>query len=785
MMSSSEHKYTSAHWGSYRICQGQDKGRAIELQSLSGDAEPSPFGQSMIESVSSDARILRPAVRVGYLQDGPRRDVPRGDQPFVEVSWNEAIDLATNALTDVYQRFGPASVFGGSYGWASAGRFHHALGQLHRFLNCLGGYTGSVNTYSHAAAEVLLPHVVGEEDDIIYNGSTWPTIVENTQLMLCFGGLPIISSQINPGGVSKHNVRDWLRQCAGRGIKRINISPLNDQVRDDPHSRWWQARPNTDTAIMMGIAKALIDADLHDKTFLGKYTVGFDKFRSYLSGEVDGIVKSPEWAAKISGLGSSDIRELAKEIAGKRTLLTAAWSLQRADHGEQPFWMLVTLAAMIGQIGLPGGGFAFGLTSMNGIANPVTRRRFASLPQGKNPVSTKIPVARITDLLLSPNEEFDYDGKKQNYPDIRLVYWAGGNPFHHHQDLVRLRQAWRQPETIICNELHWNSLARHSDIVLPAVAPLERNDIMATKSDSRIIAMRQACRPPGDARTDYEIFSAMADSLGVAQEFTESRSEQDWLRWLYDSSTEAFIRDGLTPPAFDEFWSQGMWQQSPDDVNRVLLEEFRQNPEVHKLCTPTGRIEIFSERISSFNYNDCPGHPVWIEPREWLGAAEKLTTSLHLISDQPRTRLHSQLDDVGISKSSKVNHREPAELNSLDAQERGIKDGDTVRIYNHRGALLAGAVLTRKVSRGVVHLSTGAWFDPVVNDTDGFTTCVHGNPNILTGDYGTSKLSQGPSPLSTLVEIEKYTGNLRKPVVHGKPEFVKNPKQVASGLVKT
>lgn len=779
-MSSSGHKYTSAHWGSYRVCEGLGKDHAVKLKSLSGDNEPSPFGQSMSESVSSDARILRPAVRAGFLEHGPKRDAPRGDEPFVEVSWNEAIDLVANALTDVYQSSGPAAVYGGSYGWASAGRFHHALGQLHRFLNCLGGYTASINTYSHAAAEVLLPYVVGEEDDIIYNGSTWPTIVENTRLMLCFGGVPVTPSQINPGGVSKHNVRDWLQQCADRGIKRIDVSPLRDQGIDHPHLRWWQVRPNTDTAIMMGIAKALIDANLHDKAFLDKYTVGFNQFESYICGEADGIVKSPEWAAEISGLNASDIRELAKEITQKRTLLTAAWSLQRADHGEQPFWMLITLAAMIGQIGLPGGGFSFGLTSMNGIANPVTRRRFTSFPQGKNSVSKKIPVARITDLLMFPHKEFDYDGKKLTYPDIRLIYWAGGNPFHHHQDLARLRQAWRRPETVICNELHWNSLARHCDIVLPAAGPLERNDIMATKSDSRIIAMQQACIPPGEARTDYEIFSAIANRLGIAEEFTENRNEEEWLRWMYDGSTDAFIRDGLTPPSFDEFWSQGMWQQSTDDVKRVLMQDFRQDPEKHKLTTPTGRIEIFSQQIESFNYSDCPAHPVWMEPREWLGVAGKSTTALHLISDQPRTRLHSQLDDVGISKSSKINNREPVELNRLDALERGIDSGDTVRIYNHRGALLAGAVLSDKVGRGVVRLSTGAWFDPVVEGTDNFTTCVHGNPNVLTGDYGTSSLSQGPSPLSTLVEVEKYTGNHRNPAVHCQPEFVKHMRKTDS-----
>jgi biotin/methionine sulfoxide reductase len=775
-MSTSKQTYTSAHWGSYRVNRVGKDGEKLELISLDSDNEPMPFAKSMAEAVSSETRILKPAIREGYLRHGPSADAPRGDEPFVEVSWDIALDLAAVALKQVYENCGAEAVFGGSYGWASAGRFHHALSQVHRFLNCLGGYTASVNTYSHAAAEVLLPHVIGEEDDIIYNGSTWPTIIANTQLMVCFGGLPVNPSQINPGGVSKHSVRSWLHRCNDSGIRRIDIAPIRTADAEDLEAEWHPIRPNTDTAIMMGLAKALIDNGSHDLEFLDRYTVGFEVFEDYLYGKQDGIEKSPEWASKISGLSADRIRQLAVDIANNRTLLTATWSLQRADHGEQPFWMLITLAAMIGQIGLPGGGFSFGLTSMNGIANPVNRRRFASLPRGNNPVKEKIPVARITDLLLSPGASVDYNGEQLRYPDIQLVYWAGGNPFHHHQDLAKLNRAWRKPETIICNELSWNALARRCDIVFPAAGPLERNDIMATKSDSRIIAMQKACAPPGEARTDYEIFSQLASRLGVEEIFTEGRDENDWLRWLYERSTETLECAGVKLPGFDEFWEEGLVTHGSEEFERVLLDRFRSDPERYNLPTPSGLIEIFSEKIASFGYEDCPGHPVWLEPREWLGAENATGSSLHLISDQPKTRLHSQLDDVGCSKASKVNSREPARLNPKDAGERGIQEGDTMRIFNQRGSVLASAVISSDICRGVVHLSTGAWFDPVKSTDSDDITCVHGNPNVLTGDFGTSRLSQGPSPLSTLVEVELYEGALRECEIHSQPEFVHAPR---------
>ena len=143
----------------------------------------------------------------------------------------------------------------------------------------------------------------------------------------------------------------------------------------------------------------------------------------------------------------------------------------------------ITVASMLGQIGLPGGGFGFGYSATNHIGGQYTVAPAAALPQGKNPIDSFIPVARISDLLLNPNGKFEFNGKQYQYPDIKLVYWAGGNPFHHHQDLNRLTEAWSVPETIISHEWCWNSLAKRSDIVLPCNTSLERMDIALTPRD--------------------------------------------------------------------------------------------------------------------------------------------------------------------------------------------------------------------------------------------------------------------------------------------------------------
>ena len=186
----------------------------------------------------------------------------------------------------------------------------------------------------------------------------------------------------------------------------------------------------------------------------------------------------------------------------------------------------------------------------------------------------------------------------------------------------------------------------------------------------------------------------------------------------------------------------------------MLFEDFRRDPERHPLKTPSGRIEIVSEAVAGFDYADCPPHPTWIPPAEWLGSAVAERWPLHLVTHQPANRLHSQMDPGPVSRGSKVAGREPVRVNPADAARRGIHDGDVVRLFNTRGACLAGAVVDADVMPGVVVMATGAWFDPPSAKGEPER---HGNPNVLTLDIGTSPLAQGTSALTALVEIERWT----------------------------
>lgn len=749
---------TATHWGVYVPTVIDD--RVTEIQPHPADPEPSEIGQSLAGSEADAVRIRQPMIRAGYLEHGPRRHHnARGREPFVAVDWDTALDRVARAIDDVKARVGNAGIFGGSYGWASAGRFHHAQSQIHRFLNAAGGYVRSVNTYSHAAMEVIVPRVLCSIEDLFAGMPSWTEIAAHTELLLAFGGLAQKNAQVNSGGVGRHSVRKQQRVCREAGVRFVNISPIREDITESLSAEWLAARPGTDVAIMLGLAHTLVTENLYDRDFIANCCVGFERFLPYLLGREDGCAKSAAWAARISGLSASRIESLAREIADHRTLITASWSVQRQDHGEQPYWMAIVLAALSGSLGKPGGGFGAGYGAEQAVGNITRRARIAALPQGTNRIEEFIPVARITDLLTSPGQPFDYNGQRRLYPDIRLIYWCGGNPFHHHQDLNRLVAAWQEPETIIVHEPWWNSLARHADIVLPVTTSLERNDISCGLHDQVMVASRQAIEPVGEARDDYDIFSAIAQRMGFGETFTEGRSSADWIMWLYGETQRRAKSDGIELPAFADFWRQG-WVDFPRPASQpTLCAALRADPLQSPLATPSGRVEIYSEVIAGFGYDDCLGHPTWMEPSEWLGSPTASRFPLHLISNQPRTRLHSQYDNGIVSRNSKIHGREPLIMHPADAAARGLQSGDLVRVFNGRGSCLCGLILSEDILPRVVQLATGAWFDPL-DSTDRYTMCVHGNPNVLTRDAGTSRLAQGPSAMTTLVQVERFKGSV-------------------------
>ena len=748
-------RLTANHWGA-----GVSLFENGELKGVGphkGDNDPSRINENIVSSLTGRARVLKPAVRKGYLEHGPlEQHRKRGEEQFVEVSWDQALVLIANEVNRVRHDYGNKAIFAGSYGWASAGRMHHAQSQLKRFLNCTGGFVRSQGNYSYNAALVLMPHIVGNFREHVKHITRWSTVAKEGELVVMFGGIPLRNTQVSGGGVGKHRLRDDFQACVDAGVKFVNFSPLRTDAIDELNAEWLPPRPGSDTAIMLGLAHTLYTEGLHDQEFLDKYTVGFDKFLAYLIGKVDGVPKDADWAARLSEIPAIRIRELAREMKAKRTLITTAVSLQRADYGEQPLWMTVTLAAMLGQIGLPGGGYGIGYGADSTIGTSDRPFRWSVFPQGQNLVEDYLPVAMISEMLLKPNEPYQYNGESRIFPDIKMVWWAGGNPFHHHQDLNRLREAFQKPQTIIVNEINWTATAKHADIVLPVASTMERNDFGAGHQDNSLVPMPKAMEPVGQSREEYEIYIELAKRLDIEHQFSEGMNSEQRLSNMWEELQIIAKPYGYELPKLESFLEGDIINFDDPAPEAVFLSEFRKDPDNNSLTTPSGKIELFSKTIAGFNYEDCPGHATWLEPREWLGSKQKEKHPLHLISGQPETRLHSQYDNGSFSLEKKIKGREPVLMNPEDASERGIENGDIVCIKNERGECLAGALVTTEVRKGVVFLWTGAWYDP--DFTHPNIRDTHGNPNVLTHDLRTSQLGQGPAAQSALVEVTKYQG---------------------------
>lgn len=758
-MRSDEHLHLT-HWGA--LAAATDGRRLTRVSPWEEDPEPSPLLANLSAAQHHPTRVDQPYVRRGWLRDGPGPSARRGRDQFVAVDWDTALDRVAGELRRVYERHGADAVFGGSYGWASAGRFHHAQSQVHRFLNTLGGYVASVGNYSYGAAQTLLPQVVGDARALMAGATSWSSIAEHTDLLVAFGGLPAKNASVSPGGVGRHDMHGWLERARSRGAAFVLVSPIRDDLAAAVGAQWLAPRPGTDVAIMLALAHVLATERLHDAGFLASHCVGWEEFEGYLLGHADGLPKCPEWAAGVSGVPAPLLRSLARRMARGRTMIAISWSLQRQRFGEQPLWMGIVLAAMLGQIGLPGGGFGHGYAGAAYIGRPQVPGALPALRQGENPVKAFIPVARTADMLLRPGATIPFDGQKLTYPDIRLVYWCGGNPFHHHQDLRKLRRAFERPDSVIVHEQFWTATARHADIVLPATMSIERDDIGGGRNDRTVFAMRQLTAPHGCARDDYAIFGALAAELGTAARFTEGRTARAWIEHLYGGwrdSMRAARREpqlrGFEPPAFERFWREGRVTIPGPDADQVLLAAFRRDPARAPLPTPSGRIEIVSETIRSYGCDDCGPHPAWRAPSEWLGSPRARVRPFHLIANQPATRLHSQLDVGAVSQGAKVHGREPLRMNADDARRLGLRPGEVVKVASDRGWCLAGLVTTYALRSGVVELATGAWYDP---DADG--NCVHGNPNVLTADVPTSQLSQACAGGHALVSVERFHGPL-------------------------
>lgn len=752
------------------LCEVKD-GKLVSTTNALAQTVPNSLQTTGPDQVHTKARVKYPMVRKGYLANPSAPEGVRGSDEFVRISWDEVYKLIHQQHSRIRQEYGAESVFAGSYGWRSSGVLHKAQTLLQRYMSMAGGYSGHLGDYSTGAAQVIMPHVVGSIE-VYEQQTTYPVILEHSDVVVLWGLNPINTLKIAWSSTDCAGL-EFFHQLKKSGKTVIAIDPMRCETIEffGDNAEWIAPHPMTDVAMMMGIAHTLVKQGKHDKEFLGKYTTGYDVFEAYLMGKEDGVEKSAEWASEICGVPVKQLELLADIFSKNRTMMMSGWGMQRQQYGEQRHWMLVTLATMLGQVGLPGGGFGLSYHYSNG-GNPardagVLPAISASLGGGSSAgndwaVSGSVnafPVARIVEALENPGSSYHHNGHNLTFPEIKMIWWAGGANFTHHQDTNRLIKAWQKPELIVISEPYWTAAAKHADIVLPITTSFERNDMTMTGdySNQHLVPMKKVVEPQGEARNDFDVFADMSELLapGGRDVYTEGKTEMEWLYGFYKTAQQGGRGQRIVMPNFSKFWEDNQliemkWNEK--NAQFVRYADFRENPIMNPLGTPSGKFEIFSRTIEGYQLDDCPAHPTWLEPTEYTGNAKD--GELQLMTAHAAHRLHSQFNYAKIREEYAIADREPISIHPEDAKARGIKTGDLVRAHNGRGQVLVGALVTDGIKQGSVCIHEGGWLD-LDKDTG---LCKNGGCNVLTLDIPTSRLANGCAANSALVKIEKYTG---------------------------
>jgi len=730
-----------------------------EIKRVEGDDSADADGQlrACLRCRSIRGYVYNPE-RVKYPL---KRTGPKGSGKFERISWDEALDTVANKLTEVNEKYGNQSllfVAGGGY----FGSFHFPQLAYQRLLNtAFGGFSTTYGNISSQGAIFGTQASYGFGEIFVGNSrEDWL----NSKLIILWGFDPARM-------IAGTNTLYWLIKAKENGSKVIVIDPRYTDTAVPVADQWIPIIPGTDTAMMAAMAYVILKENLHDQGFLDKYTHGFDKYKDYVMGDEDGTPKTPEWAEKICGVPAETITNLAREYATtKPAALEDAQGPARSCMGGQYNRGAITLTAMTGNIGKPGGSACGGLQGIpyghmfRSVAIPPGRN--TAHPKGKSLRGNINPRDRLG-TMVHVNKVFDaiLHGKKGGYPfDAKFAMFVQCNFVNQIGNTNKSRKAMQREDLFtVVPEVWLNATAQYADIVLPVTTFAERSDLTRPwPSGPYYTHMNKAVEPPGECKDDIEIAELLAERLGlekfnredVLNQFLEAMPHMKehvekyehvndkWLRLLtgMGEDLQAFVTDN---DAYDKYRN--------DSVHRLDLSEpfiaFKKNIddiENNPFPTPSGKIEIYSDQIASWNNPLCP--PVAKYIPTWENRDDPLYEKypLQFLSFHPRHSVHSELQKVEWLQEIGL-HR--LWINPADAGPRGIRNGETVLAFNHRGTLSVPAFVTRRIMTGVVAMPEGAWYAP---DKDGIDR--GGCANTLTKD----EMSEGgAAALKTcLVEVK-------------------------------
>jgi anaerobic dimethyl sulfoxide reductase subunit A len=466
---------------------------------------------------------------------------------------------------------------------------------------------------------------------------------------------------------------------------------------------------------MMAVLYVLLEEELIDRAFVGKYSVGFDELAKRVLGNADGEARTPRWAEAICGTPAETIVKFARDYGRNHpAALIPGYSIQRTIGGEEASRMAIALQVATGNLGTLGG------SSGSPIWNKLPGPRVGRIGFPSNPVLASAPQYCWPDVIL--------DGKSGGYPaDIKAIYNVGGNWLVQGSDIHKNVRAFSQVDFAVCHDYILTPTARYCDVVLPTTTFLERDDIVFPDSGNYLLFSNQAVPPPPEVRNDYDIFCGLAERLGFLSRFSEGKSSDEWI--------ESFVANSEVPD-YEEFKRTGIYQGA--DRLRVGLSAFVADPQGHPLSTPSGLVEI-----SSMTYAETGFAP--IPTCRTLQTTE--SHPLRLITPHPKYRVHSQYHNIPWFRDQE---KQALWIHPRDAAKRGIDSGMQVIVASPEGRMCIGARVTGDIMPGVVCLLEGVWPSFVPDGTE-----TAGAVNVLTSTEPTLP-SYCSRTHSVLVQVTRH-----------------------------
>jgi len=688
-------------------------------------------GRAYRQRLYSPDRLTSPMKRTG----------DRGDGRFRAISWDEALDTVAGEIKRINQTHGPESIIAPM----SIGDSNnlHGPAAITKVLSLAGGYTGNWAFWSFEQSQFAQLATLGT----MFNRNS-PDGFLYSKLIILWG--------CNPATVSyEHGFTGQLLRAKEKGIRIISIDPRYSRSSAVLADQWIPIVPATDTAMAVAMAYVMIRENLHDERYLDTYTVGFDRFRDYVLGTEDKVPKTPGWAETITGVPARTIEALAKTYAqAKPAALVAGIVPGRTPYGEQFSRATITLSAMTGNIGVLGGEAS--ANAWPGTHNTrMPRGGKGTLPYTPNPAQDlpNFSYHRVNDLPHVPPDRLGVNthriadailrGKAGGYPaDYKMLFCLNTNYLNQDANINKIARAFKALEFAVTMDHFMTPTGRHCDIVLPTCTMLERNAIGTSMERTFIAFSGKAVETVGDSRSHLDIAAGLAERLGIT-DFND-RTEDELLRQSM-AHFEGYRDEENRPfPDYETFKKQGI-VKFRDTEPFVAFRAQIEDPEDHPFNTPSGKIEIYSQKIAELNDPGIPPTPTYIEA--WEGRNDPLAERypLQLLSTHSLIRAHSQFDNIPWLRELQ---EQTVLMNTEDAQARGIGEGDMVHIFNNRGEMIIPAKLSQRIMPGVVDVKQGAWYAPDDTGVD-----RGGAPNVLTRDE--TSPGGGFVTSSCLVQIEK------------------------------